>query len=180
MSWHTPLRTARRPAAWLAAALIAGCAAPPSAPPIETPAETPAAPPAPDLVRKPAPPLARHGLKPMPVVPLTVRTTCSFHDDTGYNGTARIEVASSEVRAFAATFEIPRHGSCRFDLAQFYQTARLPSVELTGPQNCRVRMWEQGEQVTVAFSGCHSLCSPGSAHDYVWPILIDRPSGTCD
>jgi hypothetical protein len=36
-------------------------------------------------------------------------------------------------------------------------------------------MWEQGEQITVAFANCHHLCSPSSAHDYVWPLLIDKP-----
>jgi len=41
-------------------------------------------------------------------------------------------------------------------------------------------MWEQGEQITVAFAGCHHLCSPSSAHDYVWPLLIDKPTGQCD
>ena len=44
---------------------------------------------------------------------------------------------------------MPRRGTCRYDLAQFRQTQALPSVELTGARDCRVHMWEQGEQITV-------------------------------
>ena len=74
----------------------------------------------------------------------------------------------------------PKRGTCRFDLAQFRQTQALPSVELTGARDCRVHMWEQGEQITVAFANCHHLCSPASAQDYVWPLLIDKATGQCD
>ena len=75
---------------------------------------------------------------------------------------------------------MPRRGSCRYDLASFRQTQALPSIELTGPRNCRIHIWEQAEQVTVAFADCHQMCSPSSAHDYVWPLLIDKATGQCD
>ena len=39
---------------------------------------------------------------------------------------------------------------------------------------------EQAEQITVAFADCHQMCSPSSAHDYVWPLLIDKATGQCD
>ena len=38
----------------------------------------------------------------------------------------------------------------------------------------------KGEQITVAFANCHNLCSPASANDYVWPLLIDKSTGHCD
>jgi len=41
-----------------------------------------------------------------------------------------------------------------------------------------VRMWEQGDQVTVSYQNCASQCSPG-AHEYLWPTLVSRKTGTC-
>jgi hypothetical protein len=32
----------------------------------------------------------------------------------------------------------------------------------------------------VAFADCHQMCAPASAHDYVWPLLIDKATGQCD
>jgi hypothetical protein len=43
---------------------------------------------------------------------------------------------------------------------------------------CIVRVWEQGERVTVAFQQCEKMCS-GNAHSYLWPILNDRNKGSC-
>ncbi|MDD3353079.1 hypothetical protein [Zoogloea sp.] len=119
-------------------------------------------------------------LKPMPLRTFTVATQCSFRDETGNFGKARVDVENSKVKAMNIELVMPRRGSCRYDLAQFEQTQALPSIELKGKRDCRVRMWEQGEQITVAFAGCHHLCSPSSAHDYVWPLLIDKPTGKCD
>ena len=164
----------RRTAPALLAALIAGCAS------VELPRlpgtrdEAPAA-------RAPASPSAEGGkLKPMPLRTFTVSTQCSFKDETGNFGKASVDVHDSKVRAFNVEMTMPKRGSCRYDLAQFRQTQALPSIELTGARDCKVRMWEQGEQITVAFAGCHHLCSPSSAHDYVWPLLIDKPTGQCD
>lgn len=120
----------------------------------------------------------RGRLKPMPVRPLNVQADCHFKDEAGYAATARLDVSYSEVRSFAATVDVPRRGSCQFDLADFKQVQKEPHVELRARDGCTVRMWEQGEQVTVAFTQCASRCSRGT-FDYVWPILVDRPSGRC-
>ena len=119
-------------------------------------------------------------LKPMPLRTFTVSTQCRFKDEAGNFGSATVDVVESKVRAFKAELTMPRRGTCRFDLAQFRQTQALPSVELTGARDCRVHMWDQGDQVTVAFANCHHLCTPSSAQDYVWPLLIDKATGQCD
>ena len=120
------------------------------------------------------------GMKPMPLRTFTVSTECKFKDEAGNFGNAKVDVLNSKVRALNVVMTMPKRGSCRYDLAQFRQTQALPSIELAGARDCKVRMWEQGEQITVAFAGCHHLCSPSSAHDYVWPLLIDKPTGQCD
>lgn len=163
------IRLASHSAALAAALWLAACATPPGPGP---------APDAGGIVVPEHPSAARGRLKPMPVRPLTVRADCQFKDEAGYGGTARLDVSYSEVRSFAATVDVPKRGSCRFDLADFKQVQKEPHVELRARDGCTVRMWEQGEQVTVSFTQCASRCSRGT-FDYVWPILVDRPSGRC-
>ena len=161
----------------LIAALLGACAAPEKAPPPPA-AETPrsAAPPA--AKAAPAPPQARKP-GPIPVRPLNVKTECSFRDETGYNGALRLDVTEARVHAFKAKVNIPRRGTCRFDLKDFRQTRELPAIELSQSKgNCVVRVWEQGERVTVAFQQCEKMCS-GNSHRYLWPILNDRRDGSC-
>lgn len=160
-------RTRRCALVGAAVALIAACATPP-------------APPEAVAVPEAARPSERPGrLKPMPVRPLNVQADCRFKDEVGYSASARLDVSYSEVRSFAATVDVPRRGSCRFDLADFQQVRTQPHVELKARDGCVVRMWEQGDQVTVAFAQCASRCDRGT-FDYVWPILVDRPSGRCN
>lgn len=166
----------------LAAALVAGACATPKTPVPPDPhrATVPDAAPAPaepQAEAEPAP-RGRGRLKPMPVRPLNVKTDCRFKDEVGYAASAVLDVDYSEVRAFAATVDVPKRGSCRFELADFKQVRREPHVELRAGDGCIVRMWEQGDQVTVAFSECAKRCTRGT-FDYVWPILVDRPSGQC-
>ena len=116
----------------------------------------------------------------MPLRTFTVSTQCSFKDETGNFGRATVDVQDSKVRALAVELVMPRRGTCRYDLTQFRQTQALPSVELAGGRACRIRMWEQGETITVSFANCPQHCNPASATDYVWPLLIDRPTGQCD
>ena len=119
-------------------------------------------------------------LKPMPLRTFSLSTQCRFKDEAGNFGSATVDVVNSKVNAFKAELTMPKRGTCRFDLAQFRQTQALPSIELTGARDCRVHMWDQGDQVTVAFANCHHLCTPSSAQDYVWPLLIDKATGQCD
>jgi hypothetical protein len=115
----------------------------------------------------------------IPTRPLNVSADCSFKDPTGYRGSMKLEVAKSEVRRFEASVIIPEHGSCRFDLKGFRQSGTMPHVVLNAAgSGCEVRMWEQGRRVTVAFSRCEEMCSPG-AYVYLWPILADARRGTC-
>ena len=166
------IRLANRTAALIPALLLAACATP-------SPAPIPAAKPDGGTVVVPAPPPeARGGLKPIPVRPLNIRANCHFKDEVGYAASTVLDISYSEVRAFAATVDVPKHGSCRFDLADFEQVRKEPHIELRARDGCKVLVWEQGEKVTVAFTECANRCTRGT-FDYVWPILVDRPSGQC-
>jgi hypothetical protein len=157
----------------LPALLLGACAAPEKAPPAteaQPPATVAKAPPA---AAKPARP------GPIPVRPLNVKTECNFRDETGYNGALKLSVAEAKVHAFEAKVNIPRRGACHFDLKDFRQTKELPAIELSQPKGrCIVRVWEQGERVTVAFQQCEKMCS-GNSFSYLWPILNDRRKGSC-
>ncbi len=157
----------------LPALLLGACAAPEKAPPVtETPKPVPVtkAPPA-------EPRQARPG--PIPVRPINVRTECSFRDETGYNGALKLNVAEAKVQAFEAKVNIPRRGTCHFDLKDFRQTKELPAIELSQAKGrCIVRVWEQGDRVTVAFQQCEKMCT-GNSYSYLWPILNDRRKGSC-
>lgn len=163
-----------RKLALLLPALVLGCATPEKAPPPA--AEAP--PPAPVAMVPPAKARpSRPG--PIPVRPINVKTECKFRDETGYNGVLKLDVAGAQVQAFEARVNIPKRGACRFDLKDFRQTRDLPAIELSQTKgNCIVRVWEQGERVTVAFQQCEKMCS-GSSYPYLWPILNDRRDGSC-
>jgi hypothetical protein len=121
--------------------------------------------------------LASRGLPVIEARPLSVRTDCAFRDETGYGGRLDLDVSDSGVSRFSARIEVPNRGRCRFDLGEFRQSARLPTVTLASTRgDCTVRMWEQGRQVTVAFSACQAQCD-GGTFDYVWPILVE--DGRC-
>ena len=156
-------------------AALGGCAGNEKQPePVATP--EPAVKPPPAVVRtEPRP--KKPG--PIPVRPLNVKAECAFRDETGYNGAMRLAIDEARVQSFEAKVTIPRHGACRFDLKDFRQTREMPSVELAHLRDrCIVRVWEQGERVTVAFQQCQRMCS-GNAHDYLWPILTDTRDGSC-
>ncbi len=111
--------------------------------------------------------------------PLNVKTHCSFRDEvTGSRGRLDMQVAEAEVKRFAAEINIPKHGMCRFEMKDFAQSEKQPVKLLHASSNCSVRMWEQGDRVTVAFNNCPAQCE-GDAFDYVWPILVDRKGGRC-
>jgi hypothetical protein len=157
----------------LPALLLGACAAPEKAPPTaQAPPPSPVAK-APPAAAKPARP------GPIPVRPLNVKTECSFRDETGYNGALKLDVAEAKVNAFEARVNIPKRGACRFDLKDFRQTKELPAIELSQAKGrCIVRVWEQGERVTVAFQQCEKMCT-GNSYSYLWPILNDRQRGSC-
>ena len=157
----------------LGATLLGACATPDKAPPPAAEAMPAAKAPPPAVAARPKKP------GPIPLRPLNVKAECRFRDETGYNGMLRLDVAQAKVRAFAAAVNIPRRGSCRFDLKDFRQTKELPAIELSQNQErCIVRVWEQGERVTVAFQHCEMMCT-GGAHAGLWPILADRRDGSC-
>ncbi|MEW5780841.1 MAG: hypothetical protein ACOY6N_14310 [Pseudomonadota bacterium] len=164
---------------------LAGCAtAPPPAPTAPTPAPAPtapqAAPQAPVLKKETLAYLAKRGLKPISGRALNTQVNCGFVDkETGYAGQLALAVTDAHVERLEARVDIPKRGSCRFNLADFRQIERLPIVVLASQKSsCKVSLWEQGDQVTVAFRDCRAECG-GDAVDYLWPILVDNRKGRC-
>lgn len=172
-----------RLAALLLAALLAACATPEPPPPVA--AVPPAEPAPPPPAAKPEPRrdtlkhLAHRSLKPIPTRPLNARAKCAFRDETGYRGRLSLDVREAGVKRFAARVDVPKRGRCSFDLKDFRQAETLPTVVLAARRSdCKVSLWEQGDQVTVAFRDCRAECS-GSSAEYLWPILVDNRKGSC-
>ena len=112
---------------------------------------------------------------------INIRHRCSFRNETGYNGSTHIEIANNEVKALSTSIQVPLYGgSCSFEGSGFRQTARTPSIEMRHADGCTVRIWTQGPQLTVSYSKCASRCTDPNVFKYIWPVLIDQPSGKCD
>ena len=177
------MKPARRGLAVLVVAALGGCATPeppPAVPP--APAAAVVEPPAPEkrFESQPLRHLANRKLAPIPDRPLNVRTRCNFRDHTGYRGRLDLRVDDSAVKRLSAEINVPRQGSCRFEMKDFLQAdKRLAVLAATREQDeCKVRIWQQEGRVTVAFRDCSSYCS-GESFDYVWPILVDTGTGKC-
>lgn len=177
-----------RPLVLVLLALLAGCATPPSAPPTEPSQPVPApgtttkpsaAPSKPQLSKETLALLAKRKLAPINGGVQNAKASCSFRDDNGYSGQLQLDVRSAQVEQLEARVDVPKRGSCQFRLADFRQTDSQPIIVLAGKQSsCKVSVWEQGSQVTVAFRDCRAECS-GNAVDYLWPILVDNQKGSC-
>lgn len=167
-------------------ALLAGCATqpPPKEPAVpptpSAPAPAPrATPKTPELEKETLALLAKRGLKPITARALNAKASCSFRDDTGYAGRLDLAVREARVEQLDARVDVPKRGSCAFRLADFRQTDSLPIVVLAAQRSpCKVSLWEQGDQVTVAFRDCRAECG-GDAVNYLWPILVDSQKGSC-
>lgn len=125
--------------------------------------------------------LAKRGIQPHNVAPLTVASACSHVDEVGTATKLALGVDEGAVGSFDADVSIKGRGRCHFALADFRQEAMTPQVLLrhASDSKCTVRMWrEQQEKVTIAFSGCKKSCE-GNAFDYLWPILVDASTGQC-
>jgi hypothetical protein len=132
---------------------------------------------------EPAPPAPMPPVVVTPEAPaqtLTVKGSCVGRDETGYAESVQLDVAEGQVRQFDARIDVPKRGSCRFQLAEFSQTRRQPYVELAARSKtaCAIRMWQQGSRVTVTATECEEKCARG-AFEYIWPIQIDEKMGGC-
>ncbi|WP_306603062.1 hypothetical protein [Azonexus sp.] len=124
--------------------------------------------------------LANRNLKPQPTRPLNVKSKCSHRDAIGTVTRLNLLVKNADVKALEAQISMKSHGSCRFNLKDFEQEARLPQTLLRHKQDsaCTLRMWEQGNNVTLAFNSCPKSCE-GKAFDYLWPVVVDARNGRC-
>jgi hypothetical protein len=116
----------------------------------------------------------------VPVAGLTVKGSCVARDESGYAENIHLDVSDGRVRQFDARIDVPKRGSCRFQLAEFQQTKLTPHVELAARANaaCVIRMWQQGDRVTVTATDCPEKCARG-AFEYVWPMQFNRNTGGC-
>ena len=142
-----------------------------------------------DLVRKlrgrekapapPAPPTQTPAPDGTPVPGLTSKGSCVAKDETGYVENAQIDIVDGKVSQMAVRIDVPKRGSCRYQLAAFKQVKSTPFVELQANSNaaCTVRVWRQADRVTLAATDCADKCTPG-AFDYAWPVEF-QVSGGC-
>lgn len=163
---------------------LAACSTPPTAPePVPEPAKEtppPAAESTPKFKNSTLKYLANRNLKPQPTRPLNVRSRCSHSDAIGTVTRLNLLVKEAEVKSFDARVSMKGHGTCSFNMQDFAQDAKLPQVLLRHKKdnNCTVRMWEQGHNVTIAFNSCRNSCE-GKAFDYLWPVVVDARNGRC-
>jgi len=111
---------------------------------------------------------------------LDLNGNCVGKEETGYAENVQVSVARGQVRALNARIDIPGRGSCRFDLAGYRQTQQAPFVELLSRSDpaCALRIWQQGDRVTLAATDCQAACARG-AFDYLWPVQFQSPGGGC-
>lgn len=125
----------------------------------------------------PAPPPV--ATTPAPTTPgASLKGSCVERDETGYSENAHFEIAAGQVRSLDATITIPSRGNCRYQLSAFRQTKTSPFVELTATSNaaCVIRIWQQGDRITMAPTDCADKCTRG-AFDYAWPIEFKSGGG---
>jgi len=125
----------------------------------------------------PAPPPAAE-IPPAAAAGLNLNGNCVGKEESGYAENVRVSVANGEVRALDARIDIPKRGSCRYQLADFRQTRQAPFVELLARSNaaCAVRMWQQGDRITLAATDCEEKCTRG-AFEYAWPVELNAAGG---
>ncbi len=112
---------------------------------------------------------------------LNYRLRCSFRNETGYNGSTRLDIRDNRVIDLATSINVPEAGgSCRIEGPGFRLTRFQPSIELRHPDGCTARIWTQGRQMTVSYTHCEARCSNPQVFRKTWPVLIDMPSGHCD
>lgn len=164
----------------LAGLVLAGCAETPPAPePVPVVSAVEAAQEE-RIQSQPLKYLAGRNLKPQPTRPLNVKSRCSHRDAVGTQTRLDLLVKEAVVKSFSAQVSMKGYGTCRFNLKDFEQVEKLPQTLLKAKDGseCTVRMWEQGQRVTVAFNSCAKSCER-DAFSYLWPIMVEAKSGRC-
>jgi hypothetical protein len=111
---------------------------------------------------------------------LTLYASCVGKDESGYAESLKMDMAGGVVRTLDARIDIPKRGSCSYRLSDFRQTRQTPYIELRALSSsaCAIRVWQQGDRVTVAATDCEERCSRG-AFEYSWPVQLRAPGGGC-
>lgn len=148
---------------------------PPAPPPVAEPSPTPP-PEAPQGAEASVPP-------PVPAREpgIALKAQCQSKDETGYAEAVDLDIEDGRVNRLEARVEVPKRGTCRFELSDFRQTRERPHIELLSAAGdaCAVRVWQQGGKLVLAATDCPGKCTRPGAFDYVWPIELDATSGAC-
>lgn len=147
-------------------------------PPAQTPAPSPTTP-APTTPAPDSPPAPTPGPIPAITGGMTFKGNCTGRDETGYAENAQLTITNGQVSQMEVKIDVPKRGACRYQLAAFKQTKSSPFVELIAKSNsyCAVRVWQQGDRVTLAATDCADKC-PAGTFDYAWPVAF-QTSGGC-
>ena len=105
---------------------------------------------------------------------------CVQREEDGFREDARLAVDANEVRALNWKLWVGQRGTCTFDLTDFRQTQKRPSIELVARDGsrCKLLVWQQPGRVTLAHANCESHCTAG-IYDDAWPALFDPDTGRC-
>lgn len=117
---------------------------------------------------------------PIPDRSIDLAAQCAQTEEDGYREQATLRVRDNTVEALAWELWVGRRGACRFDLGDFRQTRRRPHIELQARDGsrCRLLVWQDPRQVTLAHADCASRCTPG-IYDEAWPVGFDSATGRC-
>jgi hypothetical protein len=122
----------------------------------------------------------RAPLAPIPDRPIHLDAACAQLEADGFREQARLRVAHNRVEELSWQLWVGQRGSCRFELAEFSQVRRRPSVELVANDGsgCKLMIWQDPSKVTLAHAGCERRCTPGIYED-AWPVMFDPATGRC-
>lgn len=127
-------------------------------------------------------PAARVSSRPAPIPdrPIDLAAQCAQTEEDGYREQAVLRVRDNAVEALVWEMWVGRRGACRFELADFRQTRKRPHIELQARDGsrCRLLVWQDPRQVTLAHADCASRCTPG-VYDDTWPVGFDTSTGRC-
>ena len=127
-------------------------------------------------------PLPRVAGRPTPIPdrPIDLAGRCMQTEEDGYREDASLNVVDNQVQALSWQLSVGRRGSCRFELSDFRQTRSRPHIELQARDGgrCKLLVWQEPRQVTLAHADCESRCSAG-IYSEAWPVLFNPHTGQC-
>lgn len=105
---------------------------------------------------------------------------CAETDRLGNRSEAAIHTdPGGRVESFYWHMRTPRGETCDFDSSEFVYTPSRTTQEYRSAKGCRLFIWEQGGNVTLAANSCEAHCTSHAAHDYLWPVVFAKRGEDC-